>query len=328
MNTYTEKSGENKSRSVANTNTQQKSDRKPAFQFIDNRPEAVAQKKLHELANTQQAIQRLVVFSGANPPEDSNVVATLPDTVKSVGGPVVHSGANPDYSSDNKIALLAHGGPGFIEWKGGDWNGKKLVDDELLADGRAMAAGSLLELWPCSAGDRSGVDTADSLVDAVRAELVVKNVNNVTVKGVVGMHLVLNDVGDHYVPKDGVDQEVVIAVFSKLRSYYLWLFGFFSDQVVRRDLGGFKQETVGTEDGKHPVLYPKNMGLTDEYVKNLKTLYNAEKACNGIDSEMSYDNFIKQRMVSWVKMCSFLRGNAAFQAITKKVNADWFELKS
>jgi hypothetical protein len=142
------------------------------------------------------------------------------------------------------------------------------------------------------------------------------------------MHLVLNDLGDHYVPKDGIDPDVLVAVFSKLRSYYLWLNGFFSDQLVRKDLGGFKQETVGTQEGTHPVLYPKDMDLTDVYVKNLKTLYNAEIACNGIDSKMPYDKFIELRMASWVKMCSFLRSNDAFKAITKKVNADWFELKS
>lgn len=46
-----EKSKENKSRTVANSVTQKKSDVKQGLGFVDNRPEGVAQRKLQEMMN-------------------------------------------------------------------------------------------------------------------------------------------------------------------------------------------------------------------------------------------------------------------------------------
>jgi hypothetical protein len=51
MNTYTDKAQENKGQSVANTSTQKKNVSESTFQFEDNRPEAMAQRKLQEMAN-------------------------------------------------------------------------------------------------------------------------------------------------------------------------------------------------------------------------------------------------------------------------------------
>ena len=51
MNTHADKTQENKSQSVANAANQQQSDGESTFQFVDNRPEAVAQRKLQEMAN-------------------------------------------------------------------------------------------------------------------------------------------------------------------------------------------------------------------------------------------------------------------------------------
>ena len=51
MNTHTDKTQENKSQSVSNVESQQQIGGESTFQFVDNRPEAVAQQKLQEMAN-------------------------------------------------------------------------------------------------------------------------------------------------------------------------------------------------------------------------------------------------------------------------------------
>jgi hypothetical protein len=60
MGTHADKTHESKSQTVANTESQEKSSHVAAFQFTDNRPEAVAQRKLQEMATTYSApIQRM-----------------------------------------------------------------------------------------------------------------------------------------------------------------------------------------------------------------------------------------------------------------------------
>ncbi|MCK5229979.1 MAG: hypothetical protein KAR13_06920 [Desulfobulbaceae bacterium] len=49
MNTHADKKQENKSQSVANTVAQKRSGDQSMFHFVDNRPEAVAQRKLQEM---------------------------------------------------------------------------------------------------------------------------------------------------------------------------------------------------------------------------------------------------------------------------------------
>ena len=51
MQTHADKKQENKRRSVANTVSQRKSDSKPSFQFVDNRPETIQMRKLQEIAD-------------------------------------------------------------------------------------------------------------------------------------------------------------------------------------------------------------------------------------------------------------------------------------
>ena len=65
MNTHADKKRETKSRAAANSLTKQESNGKATFQFVDNRPEAIAQRKLQEMANyylsnKQQAIPKNV----------------------------------------------------------------------------------------------------------------------------------------------------------------------------------------------------------------------------------------------------------------------------
>ena len=51
MNTHADKTQENKSQSVANAVSQKKSSGESTFQFVDNRPETVAQRKLQEVVS-------------------------------------------------------------------------------------------------------------------------------------------------------------------------------------------------------------------------------------------------------------------------------------
>ena len=50
MNTHADKTQENKSQSVSNGESRMQSGRESTFQFVDNRQEAIAQKKLQEMA--------------------------------------------------------------------------------------------------------------------------------------------------------------------------------------------------------------------------------------------------------------------------------------
>lgn len=62
MREQTEKRKESKSRAVANSITQKKNNVKQGFGFVDNRPAAVAQTKLSEMANSSLQISRLSAF--------------------------------------------------------------------------------------------------------------------------------------------------------------------------------------------------------------------------------------------------------------------------
>jgi hypothetical protein len=59
MNTHADKTHENKSQSVANEVSQEQSFGEPTFQFADNRPEAIAQRKLQEMANNSPQVTQL-----------------------------------------------------------------------------------------------------------------------------------------------------------------------------------------------------------------------------------------------------------------------------
>ncbi|MEM6814628.1 MAG: DUF4157 domain-containing protein [Bacteroidota bacterium] len=78
MQTHADKNQENKSKAVANTVSQKKSNNKSTFQFIDNRPEAVAQRKLQEIANNSPgAMQLKAIQDMANKSPQAKQVAQL-----------------------------------------------------------------------------------------------------------------------------------------------------------------------------------------------------------------------------------------------------------
>jgi hypothetical protein len=62
MNTHADKSQENKSQSVSNEVAQKQGGAESTFQFVDNRPEAVAQRKLQEMANNSPRALQLKAF--------------------------------------------------------------------------------------------------------------------------------------------------------------------------------------------------------------------------------------------------------------------------
>ena len=62
MNTHADKSQENKSQSVANAISQKQNGSESTFQFVDNRPEAVAQRKRQEVANNSPQVKQLMAF--------------------------------------------------------------------------------------------------------------------------------------------------------------------------------------------------------------------------------------------------------------------------
>jgi hypothetical protein len=62
MNTHADKSRENKSQTVSHGESQKRSSGESTFQFVDNRPETVAQRKLQEIANNSPQVSQLRAF--------------------------------------------------------------------------------------------------------------------------------------------------------------------------------------------------------------------------------------------------------------------------
>jgi hypothetical protein len=87
MYTQSEKSKNNISRAVANAVSQKKSGDEPAFQFVDNRAEAIAQRKLKELTNNyidkqhvvslRKPIQRKISFTDGPRDKSRNLADTF-----------------------------------------------------------------------------------------------------------------------------------------------------------------------------------------------------------------------------------------------------------
>lgn len=120
MNTHTYKSQENKSQSVSAATPQLQSSSESTFQFVDNRPEVVAQRKLQELANNSPQVKQAAQLQAmANkysaqqkyPIQKKEKNTGLPDNLKS--GIENLSGYSMDdvkvyYNSDKPAQLQAH----------------------------------------------------------------------------------------------------------------------------------------------------------------------------------------------------------------------------
>jgi hypothetical protein len=62
MNTHVDKTQENKSQAVTNAISQKQIGGESTFQFVDNRPETIAQRKLQEMANNSPQVSQLKAF--------------------------------------------------------------------------------------------------------------------------------------------------------------------------------------------------------------------------------------------------------------------------
>ena len=82
-----EKLQENKNQSAAHAVSQRQSDRESNFQFINNRPEAVAQQKLQEMASNSPQIQQLRAFPTILTSEGLGVGDSLKKVISIYGSP-------------------------------------------------------------------------------------------------------------------------------------------------------------------------------------------------------------------------------------------------
>jgi hypothetical protein len=120
MNTHADKKQENKNQSVASAVSQKQSGGKSTFQFVDNRPEAVAQRKLEKMANNSpqaRQAEQLQAMADNYSAQHQNAIQKkenntgLPDNLKS--GIENLSGYSMDdvkvhYNSDKPAQLQAH----------------------------------------------------------------------------------------------------------------------------------------------------------------------------------------------------------------------------
>jgi len=120
MNTYADKAHENKSHSIMNAVSQKKSGGSPIFQFLDNRPEVIAQRKQQKMANdspqVKQAAQLQKMADNYTAQQQPTIQKRknntgLPDNLKS--GIEKLSGYSMDdvkvhYNSDKPAQLQAH----------------------------------------------------------------------------------------------------------------------------------------------------------------------------------------------------------------------------
>ena len=76
MHSHADRTQENKSQSVANAVSQKQSGGEPTFQFEDNRPEAIAQRKLIEISNNSPQVKQLMSLQkmANNIPQSKQVV--------------------------------------------------------------------------------------------------------------------------------------------------------------------------------------------------------------------------------------------------------------
>ena len=107
MNTHADKTQENKSQSVANTVTQKQGGGESTFQFVDNRPKAVAQRKLQERANNspqvKQTAQLQAMANNYAALQRKSVIQRMPD--RSHFPAAIHAGQQSKHDEDSKNYL-------------------------------------------------------------------------------------------------------------------------------------------------------------------------------------------------------------------------------
>lgn len=91
MNTHINKAQENKNQLVPNIVSQKQNGSKSTFQFVENRPEAIAQRKLQEMANSSPQVKHLrdLKNMATNSPQDKQATqpqVNAPNVLQKKGG--------------------------------------------------------------------------------------------------------------------------------------------------------------------------------------------------------------------------------------------------
>lgn len=102
MNTHADKTQENKSQSVSTADPWMEKSGEDTCQFADNRPEAVAQRKMQEMANNSPQVSQLIAFQDmANNSQQSKQVAQLAPMTPAF--PVINMALKEGQTSDDMM---------------------------------------------------------------------------------------------------------------------------------------------------------------------------------------------------------------------------------
>jgi hypothetical protein len=114
MNIHADKTRENRSQSVANNLSQKNSDSESTFQFVDNRPEAIAQRKLQDMANNSPQGSQLKAYQDMdNTGQKNKQAAQLPTVQLMMNGGDQQQGQQ---QGQPQIQIVAGWHYGFEVW--------------------------------------------------------------------------------------------------------------------------------------------------------------------------------------------------------------------
>jgi hypothetical protein len=173
MSTYADKSQENKQQSVANAAPQKQSCGESTFQFVDNRPKVIAQRKSQEMANNSPQVSRLRAFQDmANNSPQAEQTAQLQSMADN------HSMlyASPLRQKDRQLRvmtnrLVVQRQPQTVKIEGQEENGdpasgaKEAVDDAI-----TKAASEVQEAMGSSEGEKEMMEYAEPGMDDAAPE--------------------------------------------------------------------------------------------------------------------------------------------------------------
>ncbi|MBA6293763.1 hypothetical protein H4J58_03920 [Colwellia sp. MB3u-70] len=155
MNNHADKTQKNKSQSVANAISQNQSNGKSTFQFLDNRPDAVAQRKLQEVTNNSPQVKQLKTLQNlANSNQENSQVTQF----KSI-------------SSEKPIQMM---------WP---WSKKKKEQESLLGSGPSAmekAKPNVVKAKRFGVGLKKKKDLAEQSVDSTKAGHALNKFSKVT----------------------------------------------------------------------------------------------------------------------------------------------------
>ena len=106
MNTHADNIQENKSQSAADGLSEKRSSRESTYQYVENRPEAIAQRKLQELANNSPQVKQLrAIQEMANNSPQAKQAAQFQTMADNQS---VQQQQPPIQKKDNKISSPSH----------------------------------------------------------------------------------------------------------------------------------------------------------------------------------------------------------------------------